>query len=145
MVLPSDIIALAAVIGLVLIEIIPEKPQRIMWGIMLLILGLVPVIFMMNWIAIDIFSYPLTGFVAMFIAIVAGEMLFTEGLKEANIALKILSTVMGLIIIIVTSIPWLADFNAISFQLPPYSPVIDFSIYLIAGILTIIGGFKASA
>lgn len=143
MVLTSDIMALVVVIALVLVELIPEKPQRILWGILLFILGLLPVLYMCNVIGFDILSYNLTGFVAMFIVIVVGEMLFTEGLKEENIWLKILSIIFGIVIILITSIPWLGDFNAISFKLPSYAPAIDFGLYLVAGSLTIIGAFKA--
>ncbi len=145
MVTTLDIIAIAAVIGLVLIELLPEKPQRFLWGILLTTFGILPLLNMYNVFGYDIYSYNMTGFIALFIAIVCGELLFTEGLKEQNNYLKLVSVIFGLVIILITSIDWMQDFNALSFQLPPYSPAINFAIYMVAGVLTIIGASKAGA
>jgi hypothetical protein len=136
-----DVIALATVFILVMIELIPEKPQRIVWGILLFLLGLFPFLKMIGWIKLDIYSLNLMKFVAIFIVIIVGELLFTEGLKETNLWLKIVSMIMGVVIIMLTSIPWMNEFDALSFQLPAYAPAIDFVLYLIAGGLTIVGAF----
>ena len=138
----TDIIALVIVVVLVALEMLPEFPQRIIWGVIMFLLGLLPLLFTYNILGLDIYSFNIMRFVAFYVVIVVGGLLFTEGIKEDNLALKFTSMAVGLVIIVVTSIPWLRDFNAISFDMPSYSVIIDFIFYLASGVLTIVGAFS---
>ena len=137
-----DLITIGTILGLTAIGLVPEKPRRFFWGGFLLVLGLLPVLYVQGVIAFDIYSYPLTSFVAVYSVMLVGGVLFVEGIKEQNIALKILSIFIGFVIIILTCVPWAAEYGATSIQLPEYAPIINFAIYIAAGIITIIGAFK---
>ena len=145
MVLIGDVIAIAIVIGLIAVEAVPLTPQRIFWGVFIFLLGLFPFLRMIGWIKLDIYAYPLMKFVAIFIVFIVGELLFSEGLKEDNVFLKITSMGVGVLIIIITYLPWMYEYHAVSFVLPSYTPLIDFVIYLCAGILTVVGALTTSS
>ena len=143
MVLLTDVLAIGVVIGLVAMYALPEKYLRIADGAILCLLGILPVLFMFNVINFDINSYLLVRFIALYVVIDVGSTLFAESIKEQEIWFKAPSMIFGLLIVLVTSIPWLEEFGAISFGMPSYSPLIDLILYIIAGALAIIGAFKA--
>ena len=143
MVLLTDVLAIGIILGLVAMYAIPNKYLRIIDGVLLFILGLLPVLYMLDVITFDIQSYVLVRFIALYLVIDVGSTLFSESIQEEKIWLKVPSMVFGLLIVLVTSIPWLQEFGAISFEMPPYSPVIDLSFYICAGILAVVGAFMA--
>jgi hypothetical protein len=145
MALIGDIIAIGFLIGLVLTSLIPLKPQRILYGVMIFVFGLIPLLDLFKIIELDIYTNSLFKFATIFTVMIVGQVLFTEGIKEENHILKALSMIFGLVIILVTMIPWMGDFGAISFTVPTYAPIIDFIIYVASGVLTIIGAFKAQS
>jgi len=144
MVLFNDVIAVVFLVGLVLIGAIPLKPQRIIYGIMIFIFGIIPLLSLFKIVELDIYTNSLFKFATIFTVMIVGQVLFTEGIKEENILLKILSTIFGLVIILVTMIPWMAQYGAIGFSIPTYTPIIDFAIYISSGVLTMVGAFKAN-
>jgi hypothetical protein len=139
----GDMLAIGVVLALVAMYALPDKALRITDGILLLLLGLFPVLYILNVIHFNINSYVLIRFIALYLVIDVGSMLFSEAITEENVGLKIFSMVVGLFIVLVTSIPWMQEFGAISFKLPSYSPYVDLVLYIVAGMLAVVGAFKA--
>jgi uncharacterized membrane protein len=140
----GDAIAIGFLIVLILIAAIPLKPQRILYGIMILLFGIIPLLKLFGIIDLGIYTHSLFKFATIFVVMIVGQVLFTEGIKEQNMVLKVISVIFGLVIILVTMIPWMGEYKAISFEMPTYTPIIDFAIYLVSGILITIGAFKAN-
>lgn len=141
----SDFIAFGVLLGLVSLEVLPSKIKRMSYAILLIVFGALPFLYFIGAIGLNIYSYPITKYAVLFSVIIIGRCLFAEGVKEQNVLLKIPTMLMGLLIIFITAIPTLHTLGAISFTLPDYLPVIDFFIYIAAGILGMIGSFTAES
>lgn len=139
----SDASAIVIVVALVLIWLLPDKVTYLLTGTLLLIFGILPLLTYFGAINFDMYSYPISYYIVLYIAITGGEVLVYESLHE-QVILKMLSMILGVVIVILTAIPTLKEIGAISFALPEYSPIINAIIYLTAGILLVIGAIKFS-
>ena len=139
-----DAIALAIVVCLVLILALPKNIQYIINSVTLIAFGILPLLYLYDVITFDLFSYPVAKYVIFFVVIIAGRELFKEGIKEENLAMKIPSIALGLAIVIITAMPTLFNYGAISFKLPTYSLIIDCVIYLACGSLLFMGMSKVA-
>jgi len=145
MVTTGDFIAIGVLLGLVSLEVLPLKIKRMIYAGLLIVFGALPFLYFMKMIKLNIYAFPVTQYAVLFSVIIIGRCLFAEGLKTQEIFLKIPTMILGLLIIFITATPTLYSLGAISFTLPDYLPVIDFIIYISAGIFGIIGAFKADS
>ena len=134
----TSIVVVLALIGSLLL---PKKIHYAFNGIVLMLLGILPFMYRAGMIRFDITAIPVVNYVVAFIIVIAGRELIMEGIKEEKKAVKYPSIIVGLVIIILTTIPVLFSMGAIGFNIPPYPPIINNVIYVVAGIFMIIGIF----
>lgn len=144
MALGMDVIAITVMLVLVLAEMLPEKVLRFFYGTILLVIGTLPLLHVFKVIKFDMYAWPLIGFAAMFSVFEVGSILILSGFKEEQATLKILQIIAGAAVVIITMIPWMYEFGAISFDLPKYTEVFNFGVYVTSGVLTVISGFRHS-
>jgi hypothetical protein len=140
----SDFIAVGIVILLVLLLLLPRRVQYIINGIILLVFGTLPLLNSFGVLSFDIYVFPISHYIIYYTVIIAGKELFKEGLTERNFPLQILSVCLGFIIIVMTSLPVLYKYGAISFEPPQLDIIVDLLIYIFAGFLLVIGVFKTT-
>ncbi|MDP7141068.1 MAG: hypothetical protein QF362_02110 [Candidatus Woesearchaeota archaeon] len=117
----------------------PRKIISWLLGLGFLALGLIPLLNKFNVIG---FTLPAVPMLAIWILCVAsGIFLLIDAIKEGmENALRIVTALVGIVILAIGTIPLLNQFNVISFQLPAIGQIIDF-LFVGAGLLLIIGGF----
>ncbi len=112
-------------------------------GVIFLILGLVPLLDRFNIIS---FSIPNIGGLFLWVlAVIGGLWLIFDGLREDqsfSFGIGHITIIVGLILLAFGLIPLLYNFGIIPFTLPAFLNLISEVIYVIAGVLLIIGGFK---
>ena len=141
----SDFIAIGVVIALVLLLLLPRRVQYIINGLILLFFGTLPLLSHFGLVPFDIYMvFPVAHYILYYTVIIAGKELFKEGIREKGPILQITSIMLGATIIILTSLPVLYKYDAISFEPPQLDLIVDLIIYIFAGFLLVIGVFKSS-
>ena len=135
-----DIVTTVTLVVLLLLLVLPKKVHYTMSGIILIFLGLLPFLYEYQYITFDYTQYPVLDFVIYFIFVIAGKDLFKEGIEEdKSNFLKYPSIVLGLFLIVFTSIPKLYKLHVIPFTLPEYPFILDSILYIVCGVFLLIG------
>ena len=108
-------------------------------GLGFLAFGAIPLLNKFNVIG---FTLPAVPMLAIWILCVAGGVfLLVDAIAEQmENALRLISAVVGLVVLAIGLIPLLNQFNVISFQLPYVGQIIDF-VFVAGGLLLVVGGF----
>ncbi len=137
-----DLVTVGALLFLLLLMVLPKKVHYAMSGVILIVLGVLPFLVVGGIEVIDVSEYPITRFVLYFIIVIAGKDLFKEGFEEdSKNILKYPSMILGIGLIVFSSIPTLYKFQVIPWTLPIYDPLIDSILYIVSGIFLLIGIF----
>ena len=139
--LVMSIISIVVVIGLFALMILSKRLHYAAGALLLLAVGILNLLFEFQVIDFDINQFPVVHFAVYFMIILAGKDLLKAGVKEEQPWLKWPSISLGIILIIMTTIPTLYKFKVISFTFPEYSPIIDSVIYSISGAFLLIAVF----
>ncbi len=137
-----DILTGFTLVFLLLMLVLPKKIHYSLSGVILIILGSIPILNLLKYSNFNLSEFPVLDFVVYFIIVVAGKDLFKAGVEEEkrNI-LKFPSMILGLFMITLTSIPKLYKLGVIPWNLPPYPAILDSILYIICGVFLIIGIF----
>jgi hypothetical protein len=147
---PHLVFTVITLICLLILLVLPKKISYALSGVILIVLGIIPLFDALNYINLDLNNYPVLDFVIYFIIIIAGKDLFKEGVKESSgkgvsngisTYLKYPSIFLGLLLMVITSIPKLYKFHVISWTIPTYPLILDVILYVVSGIFLIIGVF----
>jgi len=109
-------------------------------GSTLIALGILPILYDMEVIGLDITLYPIFNFAAYFFVVLAAKDLFKESFKEKESTLKWPSLILAISLLVLTTIPTLNKMHVIEFVLN-YPKIIDHILYLVCGLFLIISIF----
>jgi len=137
-------VAIAIVAAFIITLLLPKRWKFLTNGIMLFVLGLLPLLYILGSISFNLVDIPIFQYLIMIIVIWDGRELIVEGFKEGVEVLRWASIIFGIVLIVIGTIPLLFNLGAISFNLPKIPDIILFSIYMISGILLAIGSFVFS-
>jgi 4-amino-4-deoxy-L-arabinose transferase-like glycosyltransferase len=126
---------------LFLTMVMKKKVHYAISGLMLILLGVLPILYNNRIIDFNIESFSIMKFIAYFFVLFAARDLFKEGFQEENIKLKIPTMLFAIALLIFTTIPTLNNMNVLVIDLPNYPPMVDYVIYIISGIFLIFGMF----
>lgn len=130
---------LVAMILLMVTFFFSQKAQYIIHAVFLFFMGLISLLGYINLKEVTALQYVITIVVVM-----SGREMIRYGMKSKEKHIKHPAIWTGVMIIILTVIPALSTFGAISFNLPPYPTIIDSLLYIIGSIVLGIGTYMAS-
>jgi len=133
-----NFVSLIAMLLLMATFFVAQKIQYIIHAVFLFFMGIMPLIGYFNLNEITPLQYVITIVVVM-----SGRELIRHGVTTKQKGLKHASIALGIIIIIMSVIPVLSTFRAITFNLPGYPAVIDSLLYIIGAALLGVGTFIA--
>jgi uncharacterized membrane protein YozB (DUF420 family) len=136
-----SVLSLVIVIALVGSLMLPKKLHYVFNGIVLILMGVMPMMYNARIISINIESMAIVQYMLTFIIVVAGRELIKEGIKEENKMMKWASILVGVFIITFTTIPALYAMGAIGFTMPNFPPELNYGLYITAGIFMLVGVF----
>ena len=134
--------AVTIVVLLILVGtfILPKKLRYVVHGIMLFALGIIPLLYEFRVIGFTFGDAGIIKYVVAVVVVFTARSLVMEGIKEES-AIKWVSIVAGVCIILLTAIPALHNLGALTFTIPEYPAIIDHLVYVIAAILLFAGTF----
>jgi len=133
----GNIISITIVIILIITLILPKKIRYITHSIFLLMFGLVPIFYKLGLLGVTFSDAPQLAYAVLFIIVIAGRTLIVEGIRIEG-GIKFFFMTVGILIIIMTTIPVLHQVDALSFGLPKIPPIINEVLYVISGITLIV-------
>lgn len=139
----DDIITIVICVILLVTLVLPKKIRYGVFAAFLFILGGIPLLYLMGLIGITFAEAPIIKYVTTFVVVLAGRSLFMEGVKMES-EFKWAAISLGVIIIILTTIPSLHAAKALSFGLPEFPELINHILYIISGGCLIAGIFFIS-
>ncbi|MFC1741111.1 hypothetical protein ACFL3V_01065 [Nanoarchaeota archaeon] len=139
-----QVISIVIVAGLFLLMVLWKKAHYVIGGLTLCAISTLTVLFKIGKTTFDVGQYPILHYAVYFFVAFAGKDLIKEGFKEKESALKWPSLILGVVLIVITTIPTLKKMHVIEWALPK-SVYVDASIYAIAGLFMIIGAFTILA
>ena len=114
-------------------------------GLILIAIGVLTILFELGITSLDANEFPIVRFAIYLLIAFAAKDLLVEGFKEKESSLKYPSIILAIILIIITTIPILNEYDFTSFVIPEYSPIIDGVLYTISGLFLFIGTFTLLA
>jgi hypothetical protein len=138
-----NIIALAVSFAFIISLLLPHKIHAMINGAILLAVGITHLLFELFVIEFDIRQTPILIFVIVFVVMVTAKELIQESIREKGKAMKGITFIAGVGLIILVLVPELYHYGAINFNLPDYPFIINAVLYIIAGIVAIIAPFLA--
>jgi hypothetical protein len=136
-----NILALAVSFAFIISLLLPHKIHAMINGIILLAVGLTHLLFELLVIEFDIRQTSILPFVIIFVVAVTAKELIGESLHEKGSAMKGLTFIAGIVLIVLVIVPELYHYGALSFNLPDYPFLINAIIYLFAGAVAIVAPF----
>ena len=136
-----QVVSVVLVILLLASMIFSKKLHYFLGGVILVAVGVVTILFEGGFMSLDVTKFPIVNFAVYFMIVFAGKDLLKEGIKEQASVLKWPSIILGILLVVMTTLPTLKKTKVIDWALPKYPAVIDGGIYVVAGILLIIGVF----
>jgi hypothetical protein len=118
---------------------LPKKLHYIFNGVALLILGGAHIFYEFYFTAINLTGSPLVRFVIAFVVMVTAKELIQESIKEKG-SMRVITFVIGGILIALSLIPELYHVGAINFNIPEYPLLFSF-LYVIGGIVAVLTPF----
>ena len=119
---------------------LPKMIRHFIHGGFLISFGIIPLLHNFQIIGFNVVEWPILKYALTGSVILSGKTLIIDGFKEDTPVLQYVSIIVGGLIILMISIPTLSRVGAITFELT-YSPFINYTMYLVSGILLIIGTF----
>jgi len=136
-----SIISIVVVIILLASLFLTKKLRYVFNGVILLLMGILPMLYNARIISFNVESIPILKYVLILTITIAGKELAKEGFREQNKLVKYPSIALGIVIIIFTTVPALYSMGAIGFTIPYFPPAINYWLYIAAGILMFVGVF----
>jgi hypothetical protein len=136
----NTFVSLIIVAALFLTMVIPKMVRYIVNGLALLSIGVLTLLFNYGYIQFNIGNYPIFNYAVFFLTVFAGKRLLKDGFVSQEKHIKFPSIIFGISIIVITTVPTLHKLGVIDFVLT-YPSVINHFLYVIAGIVLIIGAF----
>ena len=123
----------------------PRKPISFVVGVIVLVLGLIPLLSNFGFIGFNLPAFP--AIVASIVALVGGLILLWDAFSETGGfglggILMIPSFILAIISLAVGLIPLLASFGVIGFMLPDFVFSVINYLLVITGVLIILGGLQ---
>lgn len=128
----ANIIAIVIAIALLLSLRLPRLPKHLMYSVILTIVGGVRLLNYYEIVQYTIPDMPIIVYVLNIVVMVSGASLILESFKEHSI-IKVLTFLLGTLIIILAVTPTLYDLNVITFKLPSYPEFINYYLHVSAG------------
>lgn len=120
---------------LLLLLLLDDWLESIIYGLIVIIIGTLPIFYSYNFIGFNIDDYPIFRYAILYISFTIYEELFKAGITEVG-PLKYPEMIVSFILIATTLIPDLYSSGVINFYLD-YPKIVDSILYIIAGILMI--------
>lgn len=140
-----NILALAVSLAFIVTLLLPHKIHAMINGVILLAIGITHLLYELLIIEFDVRGSPILLFVIVFVVAATAKELIAESIKEKGKAMKGLTFMAGIILIILVLIPELYHAGALGFNLPDYPFLVNAIIYLFAGVVAIIAPFLQKA
>ena len=137
-------VSLLVIFVLILTNMLTKKLHYFVGGVMLITLGTVPLLYENYVIDFHATQYKIFHYAAYALIGFATHDLFSEGLKEKTSSLKYPTLVFASVFLIVKFIELLHSLDIIPFKVN-YPPVVDHIIYIVAGVLLLVGIFTLLA
>lgn len=134
-----NIVSLIAMILLMVTFFFSQKAQYIIHAVFLFFMGLIS---MMGYLSLK--EVIALQYVVTIVVVMSGREMIRYGMKTKKKQLRHPAIWIGVMIIILTVIPALSTFRAITFNLPPYPAIIDSLLYIIGAIVLGAGTYMAS-
>ena len=144
MITPMDVVSGVIVAILFSTLLFSKKLHYFASGLFLVLLGVLPILYDYGKISLDVYSFPIYHYAAIFLILFAGKDLLREGWREKQSMLRWPSLLLAVIMIASVTIPKLHNMGAISFALD-YPPIVDHVLYIAAGLFLIVGIFTLLA
>lgn len=135
------IISYLVVLGLFASILLPEKTHYTVTGFILIALGVLPLLFSKGLLPFDPNQFPVVNFAVYFVTVLAGKDLFRAGFEEDQNKLRWPTMLLGIFLILFTSVPTLHKMEVIGWDFPVWPQMIDNVIYMVAGVFLIISAF----
>lgn len=136
----TSIVAIAVVFFLVVAIRFPKKFKHYIYGTLLLMAGLMPLLNYLGIILWTIPDIPLVKYVLNLVIAVTGGTLVWEAIKERS-AIRWPTAIIGAAIVAMSIIPTLYNAGAVSFNIPKIPEMIIYIIRMVGGILLILAVF----
>ncbi|MBW2971779.1 hypothetical protein KY359_01965 [Candidatus Woesearchaeota archaeon] len=138
----TNIVTVVVLALLVSTGLMPKKPKYAVNAGILLLMGLIPILYALRVLPFTFGEAGIIKYVVAVVAVYAGQNLISEGIKEEH-ALRWISVVFGILIILLAVVPSLYQLGALTFTFPEYPPLVNHIMYVLAGLLLITGIFLA--
>ncbi|MBW2964544.1 hypothetical protein KY363_03720 [Candidatus Woesearchaeota archaeon] len=140
----TNAVTLVAVLILVGTFFLPKKVRYAVHGLILLLLGIIPILYQFNVVGFTFGEAGIWKYLIAVVVIFTARSLIMEGVKEES-SFKWVSIIFGIIVVILVTIPALNKVEALTFTIPEYPAIIDHIIYVIAAILLFVGLFMSKS
>lgn len=140
-----SIVTILVVIALFVPMLFSRRLHYALGGIILLAIGTLTILFESGKTGFDVGEYPILHYAVYFFIVLAGKDLLKEGFKEKESVLKYPSIVLGIVLVVLTTIPTLNKLHVIDWAIPKYSPIIDGILYIVSGVFLLVGIFTLFA
>lgn len=117
-----------------------KKITSFVVGVLILALGIIPLLNKFNVLAFQIPMMELMIKIAFWVFAAGGVFILIDAHLEDH-AMKIPSTIIGILLIAVGLIEILFSFGTIGFHIPFLSDMIFYVLFVIEGLFLVIGGF----
>ncbi|MFT4303745.1 MAG: hypothetical protein ACMXYG_04210 [Candidatus Woesearchaeota archaeon] len=136
-----NVTAVIAVLVFTMTLMLPKIWKYFANGLILLALGVIPFLHGLGLVNFNTYTIPIFQYLVLIIAIFAGRELIIEGFKGEEGAVGLVSIFAGIILIVITTVPALYNFGAITFTLPAIPDEIIYGFYAFAGLMLALGAF----
>jgi hypothetical protein len=134
-----NITGIIAVIVLMVTFFFNRRIQYMIHAFLILSLSAIQVLFRIGIMPYDIASIVVVKYMLTIVVVMAGRELIRSGMLEHKKGLKQASIGLGIAVIVMVVVPALADLGALSVRIPDHHWFIDSALYMIGGILLLIG------
>lgn len=134
-----NIIAVIAIILFIGSLVLPKVWKYIVYGIFLVSMGSLPILYSQGHISFNPLELAIFQYLLLIIVILSGRELIVEGIKEEGSIIRWISIILGLALIIITTIPTLYNLGAITFKMPEIPEITLNILYILSGII-LMGG-----
>ena len=138
----TNLVTVVVLLVLVGTFVLPTKFRYGVHGLILFVLGLVPILFALDVIGFTFGEAGIIKYVIAVVVVFTARSLVVQGVKEEG-PMRWITIIMGVVIIILTAVPALHQLGALTFTIPQYPSVVDNIIYVLASALLFVGIFIA--
>ena len=136
----SNLTSISILVLYVVILAFPRVLKYSANGLLLIIIGGMSLMYEFGLINYDIIAIPIMKYLLLLMVALSAKELCSSGFKEHG-KLRFISIFLAVLLIIITTIPALYSINAITFNLPEIPMIVLNCLYIMAGIVLVIGAF----